>query len=389
MLFIRYFRPSGNFFCNVFVDSKIKLMQALHTLAKACGVEAPPKEEEIMGKVQLVAAVLAAGVTSFAYTANAADTLNLICSADVVICEMMTNRFEKETAIDVNMVRLSSGETYAKIRAEARNPKTDIWWAGTGDPHLQAANEDLTMEYKSPMLDELQDWAKKQAESSGYRTVGVYAGALGWGYNTEIFDKKGLKVPTCWADLTDAAYQGEVQIANPNSSGTAYTALATLVQLMGEDKAFDYLKQLNANVSQYTKSGSAPVKAAARGETAIGIVFLHDAVAQAVEGFPVKSVAPCEGTGYEIGSMSIIKGAKNLDSAKKWYDWALSADVQSSMKDAKSFQLPSNKNAEVPKEAPKFEDIKLIDYDFKTYGDPDKRKALLERWDTEIGANAN
>lgn len=49
----------------------------------------------------------------------------------------------------------------------------------------------------------------------------------------------------------------------------------------------------------------------------------------------------------------------------------------------------SNKTAEVPKEAPKFEDIKLIDYDFKTYGDPAKRKALLERWDREVGAVAN
>ena len=178
-------------------------------------------------------------------------------------------------------------------------------------------------------------------------------------------------------------------MANPNSSGTAYTALATLVQIMGEEKAFDYLKQLNANVSQYTKSGSAPVKAAARGETGIGIVFMHDAVAMTVDGFPIKSVAPCEGTGYEIGSMSIIKGAKNLENAKKWYDWALTAEVQSHMKDAKSFQLPSNKSAEVPKESPKFEDIKLIDYDFKTYGDPAKRKELLERWDKEIGANAN
>jgi iron(III) transport system substrate-binding protein len=87
--------------------------------------------------------------------------------------------------------------------------------------------------------------------------------------------------------------------------------------------------------------------------------------------------------------MSIVKGAKNLDNAKKWYDWALSADAQSHMKDAKSFQLPSNKSAEVPKEAPKFEDIKLIDYDFKKYGDPDVRKALLSRWDKEIGAKAN
>ncbi|PKA45385.1 ABC transporter substrate-binding protein (plasmid) [Rhizobium sullae] len=342
-----------------------------------------------MGSVKIAAAALVASVTFGAYSVHAAGDLNLICSADVVICEMMKDRFEKETDIKVNMVRLSSGETYAKIRAEARNPKTDIWWAGTGDPHLQAASEGLTQEYKSPLLDQLQDWAKKQAESANYRTVGVYAGALGWGYNTDVLQKKGLKEPKCWADLLDPSYKGEIQIANPNSSGTAYTALATLVQIMGEDKAFEYLGKLNANISQYTKSGSAPVKAAARGEATIGVVFMHDAVAQTVEGFPVKSVAPCEGTGYEIGSMSIIKGAKNVGNAKKWYDWALSADVQSHMKDAKSFQLPSNKSAEVPKESPKFEDIKLIDYDFKTYGEPDKRKALLSRWDKDIGAKAN
>jgi iron(III) transport system substrate-binding protein len=59
------------------------------------------------------------------------------------------------------------------------------------------------------------------------------------------------------------------------------------------------------------------------------------------------------------------------------------------MKEGKSFQLPSNKNAEVPKEAPRFEAIKLIDYDFKTYGSSEKRKALLSRWDKEIGAKAN
>lgn len=342
-----------------------------------------------MTSFKLAAAALAAGVSLCAFSAQADGNLNLICSADVVICEQMQGDFQKETGISVNMVRLSSGETYAKIRAEARNPKTDIWWAGTGDPHLQAAAEGLTEEYKSPMLDQLNDWAVKQAESAGYRTVGVYAGALGWGYNTEIFASKGLKEPKCWADLLDPALKGEIQVANPNSSGTAYTALASLVQIMGEEEAFAYQKKLNENVSQYTKSGSAPVKAAARGETGLGIVFMHDAVAQTAEGFPVKSIAPCEGTGYEIGSMSIIKGAKNLDNAKKWYDWALSAAAQSRMKDAKSFQLPSNKTAEIPKEAPRFEDIKLIDYDFKTYGDPEKRKALLERWDREIGANAN
>ncbi|MGY4750152.1 ABC transporter substrate-binding protein [Pannonibacter sp. Q-1] len=331
---------------------------------------------------------LAASTALGTSAAQAAGDLNLICSADVVICEQMKGDFEKEHDIKVNMVRLSSGETYAKIRAEARNPKTDVWWAGTGDPHLQAASDGLTEEYKSPMLDQLHTWAQSQAESSGYRTVGVYAGALGWGYNTDIFARKGLAEPTCWSSLLAPELKGEIQMANPNSSGTAYTALATLVQIMGEDRAFDYLKSLNANVSQYTKSGSAPVKAAARGETGLGIVFMHDAVSMVSEGFPVKVVAPCEGTGYEIGSMSIVKGARNMENAKIWYDWALKPEVQSRMKEAKSFQLPSNKNAEVPEEAPRFEQIKLIDYDFTTFGSSETRKALLERWDREVGAIA-
>ncbi|WP_062014601.1 ABC transporter substrate-binding protein [Aureimonas sp. AU4] len=340
-------------------------------------------------RTTILATMLAIGAATAALPAQAAGSLNLVCAADVKWCELMERLFEKDHDIDVNMVRMSSGEAYARLRAEARNPKTDLWWAGTGDPHLQAADDKLTLEYKSPIFDQLQPWAQKQAEVSGYRTVGVYSGALGWGYNTDILAKKNIEAPACWRDLTDAKYKGEIQIANPNSSGTAYTALATLVQLMGEDEAFSYQKALNANVTQYTKSGSAPVKAAARGETGIGIVFMHDAVAMTKQGFPVKTVAPCEGTGFEVGSMSIVKGAKNLENAKIFYDWALTAEVQSHAAEADSFQLPSNKGATVPPEAPKLGDIKLIDYDFAKYGNADTRKALLERWDREIGASAN
>ena len=338
-------------------------------------------------KMKIAALLCSAAILPVA--AAQAGELNLICSADVVICEKLVEAFGAGHAdIRVNMVRLSSGETYAKIRAEGRNPQTDLWWGGTGDPHLQAAADGLTMEYKSPSLDQLQDWAVEQAKVSGYRTVGVYSGALGWGYNTEIFKKKDLKEPACWADLIDPSLKGEIQIADPNSSGTAYTTLATLVQLMGEDKAFEYLKALNANVAQYTKSGSAPVKAAARGETGLGIVFLHDAVSQKVEGFPIKPMTPCEGTGYEVGSMSIIEGAQNPDEAKVFYEWVLTPEAQNLMPEAGSFQLPSNKAAKASEHVPDLSQIKLIDYDFAEYGSSERRKALLARWDAEVGGRA-
>lgn len=317
--------------------------------------------------------------------AAAQGELVVYCTVQEEWCRPMVAAFEKSTGIKVSMTRKSSGEFYAQLKAEAANPRGDIWWGGTGDPHMQAAEEGLTEPYKSPRLAELQDWAVRQAEQSKYRTVGIYAGALGYSYNTDELKKRGLPEPKCWADLTTPAFKDEVQVANPNSSGTSYTMLATLVQIMGEAKAFDYLKALHKNVNQYTKSGAAPARAAATGESLVGITFQHDAVIQALGGAPVKIVSPCEGTGYEIGSMSIVKGAKNMANAKLWYDWALSVEGQAiGAANKVSYQVPSNKAAPVPAAAPKLADIKLINYDFAKYGSSAERKRLLGKWDAEV-----
>jgi iron(III) transport system substrate-binding protein len=326
-------------------------------------------------------AVLATGLAA---PAVAAEKLTFYCSAQEDWCQLMARGFEEATGINVDMTRKSSGETFAQIKAESSNPKGDVWWGGTGDPHLQAAEEGLTEPYITPMRGELNDWAISQASSAGDKTIGIYSGALGYGYNADILAANNLPVPACWKDLLKPEYKGHVQMANPNSSGTAYTTLATMVQLFGEDEGFDFMKALHKNINQYTKSGSAPVKAAARGENTIGIVFMHDAVAQTVAGFPIVTVAPCEGTGYEIGSMSIIAGARNVENAKKFYDWALTADVQSRALEVNAFQVPSNKGAKTSPAAPDLSSIKLIDYDFAKYGSSDERKRLLKKWDDEV-----
>jgi iron(III) transport system substrate-binding protein len=226
----------------------------------------------------------------------------------------------------------------------------------------------------------------KQAEQAKYQTVGVYAGVLGYGYNTELLKRKNLPEPKCWSDLASDKYRDEVQVADPNSSGTSYTMLATLVQLYGEDKGFDLLKRMHKNINQYTKSGAAPAKAAASGETLIGITFLHDLVTMAVGGAPLKLVAPCEGTGYEVGSMSIIKGGKNPKEARAWYDWALTPEAQALGAESKAYQIPSNKNAKTPPQAPRLDQTKVIDYDFAKYGSSAERKRLLSKWDKEVKA---
>src|SRR5712691_7861886 len=339
----------------------------------------------MLNHLALAGAALAAFAATLAPRSASADgNLVLYCAVQEEWCRAMVTAFERQTRIKVAMTRKSSGEFYAQIQAESANPRGDIWWGGTGDPHMQAAEEGLTIEHQSPNLPGLHDWAIRQWEQSKHRAVGVYAGALGYGYNTELLKKKGGAEPKCWADLLDPRFRDEVQVADPNSSGTAYTLLATVIQLMGEEKGFDYLKRLHRNVNQYTKSGAAPAKATSLGETLVGITFQHDMVTFIVDGAPIKVVAPCEGTGYEIGSMSIIKGSRNLDNAKKWYDWALSPEAQALAAQAKSYQVPSNRQAKAPPRAPDFSQIKFIDYDFAKYGSSAERKRLLAKWDNEV-----
>jgi len=329
--------------------------------------------------------ILALALAAPAY-ATAQGNLVLYCAPQEEWCRAMVTAFERKTGVKVAMTRKSSGEIYAQVKAEASNPRGDIWWGGTGDPHLQAAEEGLTEEYRSPMEKELAPWALRQAKDSKYRTVGVYAGVLGFGYNTEVLKRRNLPEPKCWSDLLSDKYKDEVQVADPNSSGTSYTMLATMVQIMGEEKGFEYLKRLHRNINQYTRSGAAPAKAAAQGETLIGITFLHDLVTMAVGGAPLKLVAPCEGTGYEVGSMSIIKGARNPKEARMWYDWALTAEAQALGAEAKAYQIPSNTKAKVPPQAPRLDQTKVIDYDFQKYGSSAERKRLLSKWDNEVKA---
>ena len=337
------------------------------------------KNRYVLGAALLGAMIAAQGA--------AAEEISVVCSNEQDWCDLMMSSFTATTGIETAMVRKSTGETLAQVRAEKGNPKIDVWWGGTGDPHLIAAQEGLTQP-SGVDISQLWPWAQNLAKISGGRVIGIHLGVLGIGYNSEILAEKKIAPPACWKDLADPKYKGEIQVANPNSSGTAYTELATLVQVFGEDPAFKLLVQIGKNVNQYTKSGSAPSKAAARGETGISIGFEHDMVKLAKAGFPLKIVSPCEGTGYEVGGVSIIAGTKHLEAAKKFVAYAISAEAQSLGPQVGVYNVPSNKNAILPPEAPNPATIKLINYNFAIYGATATREHLLARWDKEV-KNAN
>lgn len=338
-------------------------------------------------KLTVLSTLIAAGVAlaTLSGAAQAKGRLVVYCSATNEMCETETKAFGEKYDVKTSFIRNGSGSTLAKIDAEKKNPQADVWYGGTLDPQSQAGEMDLLMPYQSANLVEIMPQFRDPAKRKGNYSSAVYVGILGFGVNTERLKEKNLPVPKCWKDLTNPIYKGEIQIADPQSSGTAYTALATFAQLWGDDQSFDYLKQLNKNISQYTKSGIAPARNAARGETAIGIGFLHDYSLEKEQGAPIELIAPCEGTGYEIGGVSIIKGARNAENAKLFVDWALSKEAQElSWKKGKSYQILTNTTAESSPLSLKLDDLKLINYDMDKYGASDTRKALIDKWVNDV-----
>jgi iron(III) transport system substrate-binding protein len=304
------------------------------------------KETDLMKRLTLVLVAVAALFLSHAQ----AQRVNLLCSPDLAWCEALGPAFTDATGIPLEFIRVSSQDALARIRAEAANPVFDVWFGGTGDPHLVAMREGVTEFYEPSSWDDIipepQGAGRRHLHPAVRRRASASSSTRALG---------GAPMPESWRDLTDPVYKGLIAMPDPNSSGTAYTIIATLVQLFGEEEAFELLEGIHMNIAQYTSSGAAPGQLAGRGEVAIAIQFMHDGVKFAAQGFPLVVYAPVEGVGYEIGGLSLIANAPNRDAAIAFIEWALTPEAQAIAGDeGDSFQIQSNMNTVQHPLAPNF-----------------------------------
>jgi iron(III) transport system substrate-binding protein len=342
------------------------------------------KNKWTLGFVLLVALLVAAGLAGCKKEQGSKE-LNLLCTPQEEWCQGMKQEFEAKYGITVNYVRMSSGESLARVRAEKDNPQFDIWWGGPIDSFVAAKEEGLLEAYDSPNYKNLLDQTKYKDPENYW--VGIYVGSLGFCTNKDwLADNPGVEPPKSWDDLLKPEFRGQVMVAHPSTSGTSYTALATVLQLRGEEQGWEYARQYAGQVLQFTKSGAAPAKFVGQGEAAVCIVFSHDIVHEIEDnGLPLELTFPEEGTGYEIGGMGILKGAKNMDAAKKWFDWALTAEAQALGPKYKAYQAPTVKGVELSH--PELLQVNLIDYDFQWAGN--HKKEFVDKFTNEISTADN
>ena len=284
--------------------------------------------------------------------------------------------FESDTGIKIETVRLSAGEMIARVRAEKNAPKATILYGGSADGYIQAKGEGLLEKYLSPQSTAIPSTMKDPA---GYWT-GIYIGYIGFVSNKKMLDAKGIPTPNSWDDLLRPGLKGQVVLANPGTAGAAYTMLATLVQLNGEEAAMQYMKKVHAQVTGYQKSAVTAAQMVGKGEATVGVAFLQDGIRFQEQGMKdIVISTPQEGTGYEIGAVAIVKGGPEQLAARKFVDWALSKKTQEIGQSVGSYQFPTLPEAKSPEAVESLRrTTKLIIYDFGWAGK--NRKALVDKW---------
>ncbi|MBI4571941.1 MAG: ABC transporter substrate-binding protein, partial [candidate division NC10 bacterium] len=251
--------------------------------------------------------------------AAAAGKITLYLGPPEKTSSAIAQAFEKKTGVKTTHLRLSAGEAINRIRAERNNPQASILY-GIGLPSMLTLKaDDLLVPYKSPEAGAI---PARYQDPDGWWT-GTDVDFIGIASNNKMFlQEKGLKAPQSWEDLAKPELKGQVCIGNPATSGTGYTFLTTILQLMGEAKGWEYLHRFNANVAQYTRSGIGPTQLVGRGEVGVGILFAHDILGSIDQGFPIEMSLPDEGTGYDLFCAVILKGAPEPEEAKRFIDWS-------------------------------------------------------------------
>ncbi len=316
--------------------------------------------------------------TALLLTVASAQDLVVYTSVDEENARKILDAFTADTGVAVQMVFLSSGPALSRIEAESARPQADVWFGAPSENHIVAKERGLTQAYQVQEAAALPDEFK---DAEGYWHA-IYMNPMAVGVRTDSLAARGAEVPTTWQDLLDPQYRGLIQMPSPQASGTAYNLILTLREVMGEDAAFDYMRQLGENVQTYTQSGTAPSGALGVGETVVAIQFSPGFLRLIDEGFPVEIVFPAEGVGYEVAAMSILQGARNLENARALADWMTSAAGQHALSEQQTYFMPVRPDVSAGEGVPSLDEIELVSFDPQEAAS--ERQRLIDRWVEEV-----
>ena len=325
--------------------------------------------------VLLLAALLVLPATPLPAPA-AEDKLVIYTAYEENELKTFWDQFKKDLpdlAAKASYIRGSTGPTMARVEAEKANPQADVIWGVFNDYLTGAATKGLLEPYSAKESSTIP--ARFKHPENMWQ--GVTLLTVAFAANQKKMAELKLAPPRSWADLLEPRYKGHLVMSNPSTSGTAYLLLASHAARLGEDKMWSYYDAIDRNLSQATKSGGAPGRMAASGETPIGIALAYEVEVAKKQGAAIDVIYPGDGVAWTFEGNALVKGAKNPQNAKRFLDWAVS---KSAMTSYASWRGAGIARPDVPVAGQKISEMNLINIDFVKAGDPQYKDRLVKRW---------
>jgi iron(III) transport system substrate-binding protein len=260
--------------------------------------------------------ILAVAGLGGARAAHAGEVV-LYSSNSVEAINTVVDEFNKKYPdIKVSPVRGSTGAMMQRIKAEAANPKADIFWSG-GFPALGVYRE-----YFAPYRS-----AEASAAAANFRGPDD----LWLGTNAHVMvimvNKRALKgdaMPRTWSDLADPKWKDRLVIGDPEKTSSSYATLWGIDETLGREP----LKGIARNATAVS-TASQVYEGVAKGEFAVGFTMEYAAQEYVAGGQKdIQIVYPSEGTFIAPEGMALVKGAKNPQEAKKFFDFLASKSTE-------------------------------------------------------------
>lgn len=264
-------------------------------------------------KLTLAAALIA--TMAYGHTAFAQDGNVVIYNPAGDAGELIIDAFRaKYPSVEISAINAGVGELFTRMSAEKDRPQGDVILCASTEAFL--ANPDLFEPHDSVEAPNF-DASVVAADKSFY---GCSMPLQAFIVNTNLLEEKDW--PTTWKSLADPRFEGELVMANPSLSGSAYAQLAQILQLYGWETAEGVMDN-----ARFTTSSQAVFQDVGRGEVAVGITGEVNVKTMMDDGFPVTIIYPEDGTGLRFDASAVIKGGPNPDNARLFLDFANSAEA--------------------------------------------------------------
>ena len=242
---------------------------------------------------------------------------------DVQLSALKFGFTNKYPDIDFKYYSDGSGNILEKLVSEHGENyciNADLLWIGEPTYYCILKEKGLLMPYLSP---EAKTIPKGLIDKDHYY-CGARIATLGFVYNTKKV--KASDIPKNWEDLLDPRFKGRLAMTDPRYSGTSLYTIAALYQ--NHKFGWNYFRNLKKNGLKLEENAVEVIEKVSSGEydVCIGVDYIAKTLME--KGAPLGFAYARNGISTVVSPIAILKSTRNLEAAKKLYDYILSIEGQ-------------------------------------------------------------